>query len=94
MSQQIAVFGFGPVGRATTEAALKRGYRVKVAVRSKPTTLSNDATFECCDVLDATAVRNVVVGASQIVVAVGFPYDGGDMAELMAAGNGKPCEGL
>jgi nucleoside-diphosphate-sugar epimerase len=76
MGQQIAVFGFGPVGRAATEAALKRGYRVKVAVRSKPTTLSNDATFECCDVLDGTAVRNVVVGVSQIVVAVGFPYDG------------------
>jgi nucleoside-diphosphate-sugar epimerase len=76
MKQQIVVFGFGPVGRAATEAVIKHGYPVKVVARSKPTSLPNDATFESGDVLDANAVRNVVVGASQIVVAIGFPYDG------------------
>ena len=75
MKQQIVVFGFGPVGRATTEALIRQGHPVRVAQRSKPTTLPSDATFESCDVLDAKAVRNAVVGASQIVVAIGFPYD-------------------
>jgi len=76
MSQQIVVFGFGPVGRATTEKLVKQGRAVRVAQRTQPVALPTDAKFQSCDVLDAEAVRKAVDGASQIVVAIGFSYEG------------------
>ncbi len=76
MSSAIVVFGFGPVGRATTEALINRGSVVRVAQRSRPTDLPRGATFHPCDVLDAAAVRQAVDGAGQVVVAIGFPYAG------------------
>ena len=76
MSSAIAVFGFGPVGRATTEALINRGSEVRVAQRSRPRDLPRAAAFHPCDVLDADAVRRAVDGAGQVVVAIGFPYLG------------------
>jgi nucleoside-diphosphate-sugar epimerase len=76
MSSTIVVFGFGAVGRATTEALINRGSAVQVVQRSRPADLSRGATFHPCDVLDAAAVRRAVDGAVQVVVAIGFPYVG------------------
>jgi len=76
MSEQIVVFGFGPVGRATTERLINEGHAVRVAQRTQPAALPTGATFQSCDVLDSEAVHLTVDGAAQIVVAIGFPYEG------------------
>ena len=69
------VFGYGVVGRATTQALIAHGATVRVAQRKRPADLLAQAAFVACDVLDAEAVHQAIEGASQIVVAVGFPYD-------------------
>src|SRR5664279_1487167 len=76
MSSTIVVFGFGAVGRATTESLINRGAAVRVVQRSRPADLPRAAAFHPCDVLDADAVRRAVEGAGQVVVAIGFPYVG------------------
>lgn len=70
------VMGLGPVGRATTEALAARGDRVRVAQRSQPKTLPAGVGFTPCDVLDGDAVRRAIDGATQLVLAIGFPYAG------------------
>jgi len=74
MNGEIVVFGYGPVGRATTKRLVAQGRAVRVAQRSRPVDLPAGATFQTCDVLDAGAARWAVEGAGQIVVAIGFPY--------------------
>ena len=69
------VLGFGAVGRATTQALLARGDRVRVAQRSRPGDLPTGAEFCACDVFDAQSVAAAVEGAAQVVLAVGFVYD-------------------
>ena len=76
MDSEIAVFGYGPVGRATTELLSDRRSAVRVIQRSRPAVLPAGARFHGCDVLDAEAVRQAVDGARQVVVAIGFPYYG------------------
>ncbi len=75
MSGLIVVLGFGAVGRATTLALLARGDSVCVAQRSRPADLPAPAAFRACDMMDAVSVRQAIEGASQVVMAVGFPYD-------------------
>jgi nucleoside-diphosphate-sugar epimerase len=67
--------GYGPTGRATTQALAARGDAVRVAQRSRPTDLPASATFQACDILNPDAVRQAVAGAAAVVLAVGFPYD-------------------
>jgi nucleoside-diphosphate-sugar epimerase len=69
------VLGYGAAGRATVEALVARGDNVCVAQRSRPTDLPAAVGFRRCDVLDAQSVRQALDGASQVVLAVGFPYD-------------------
>ena len=76
MSEAITIVGFGPVGRATARLLSGQGRAVSVAQRSPPKSLPGGATFVRCDALDADAVRAAVAGASQVVLAVGFPYVG------------------
>jgi nucleoside-diphosphate-sugar epimerase len=76
MSTDITIFGFGPVGRETTRRLLAQGVSVRVAQRHAPPDLPQGISFIACDVLDAEAVGRATKGAQQIVVAVGFPYDG------------------
>ena len=76
MSERIVVFGHGPVGAATTRQLLRTGAEVVVAQRSRPADLPAGVGFQPCDVLDAEAVRTAAAGAQQIVVAIGFPYEG------------------
>ncbi len=70
------VMGLGPVGRATLEALAARGDRVRAAQRSRPKTLPAGVDFVSSDVLDGEAVRRALDGVSQLVLAIGFPYDG------------------
>lgn len=76
MSEEMVVFGYGPVGRATTELLSRQGRKVRVAQRSRPTDLPEGVTFVACDVLDAGQVMRAAAGADQVVVAIGFAYDG------------------
>ncbi len=93
MKKQIVILGYGPVGKATAQRLITQGRDVRIAQRTRPPDLPDGATFESCDVLDAKAVRETVAGASQLVVTIGFAYNGDvwrkswpvAMANLLAA---------
>lgn len=75
MTQLTVIIGFGAVGRATTQALLARGDKVRVAQRSRPGDLPQAADYRTCDVMSADSVRHAIDGADQVVLAVGFAYD-------------------
>jgi nucleoside-diphosphate-sugar epimerase len=76
MSDEIAIFGFGPVGRATAEILRAQGRAVRIAQRKEPENPPAGAAFVRCDALDGESVRAAARGAAQVVLAVGFPYLG------------------
>jgi nucleoside-diphosphate-sugar epimerase len=76
MSEDIAIFGFGPVGAATAALLSAGGRAPCVAQRSAPAELPPGASFRRCDALDADSVRGAVAGFRQVVLAIGFPYVG------------------
>ncbi|QCK87004.1 NAD-dependent epimerase/dehydratase family protein [Phreatobacter aquaticus] len=76
MSEQIVVFGYGPVGKAAVERLHAQGRQVRVAQRSRPAELPDGVDFVACDVLQAGQVMRIVAGADQVVVTIGFAYDG------------------
>ena len=76
MTDRIAIFGYGPVGRATAARLMAEGREVIVAQRNAPRDLPKRATFAPVDALDSDAVANAVRGSGQFVVAIGFPYSG------------------
>ena len=76
MNELTSVIGYGPVGCAVVEALTRRGDRVRVSQRSRPANLPATAEFLGCDVLDPVTVRQAVAGATQVVLTVGFPYEG------------------
>ncbi|MDR3493922.1 MAG: NAD-dependent epimerase/dehydratase family protein [Ancalomicrobiaceae bacterium] len=76
MSETIAVFGYGACGEAVTQLAATGGREVIVAQRRAPAHLPAAARFRAADILDTQAVMAAADGASQIVLAVGFAYDG------------------
>ncbi len=71
----ILVLGYGAVGRAVTLALAARGDTVRVGQRRRPADLPPGVGFTPCDLLDPQAVRAAVEGATQVVLAVGLPYD-------------------
>jgi nucleoside-diphosphate-sugar epimerase len=76
MTDRITIFGYGPVGRATTARLLSEGREVIVAQRNAPSDLPKGATFAPVDALDRDAVAKAVRGSGQFVVAIGFAYSG------------------
>ena len=70
------ILGYGAVGQATADLLTKAGRSVRIAQRTRPATLDPKLAFQPCDVLDADSVRKAADGASQIVLAIGFPYLG------------------
>jgi len=70
---RVVVFGYGPVGKAVVARLMARGDDVVVAQRNQPQDLQR-ARFTACDILDPTSVGPALGNASQIVLAVGFPY--------------------
>ena len=73
MADEILIIGYGPVGKATSEAL--KGRTIRIAQRHRPKDLPADTPFISCDVLDAASVREAVRGATQIVLAIGFAYE-------------------
>lgn len=75
MNGLTVVFGSGATGRPIIETLAARGDRVRVAQRGTPTALPDGVEHVACDVLDADAALRAVEGATQVVLAVSFPYD-------------------
>ncbi|MBV9290130.1 MAG: epimerase, partial [Hyphomicrobiales bacterium] len=82
MSGRITIFGYGPVGRATAERLSVAGREALVAQRSKPAALPKGAAFVTADALDRESVLSATRGSAEIVVAIGFPYEGRLWREL------------
>jgi nucleoside-diphosphate-sugar epimerase len=76
MTGRIAIFGYGPVGRAIAARLTAEGREVIVAQRRAPPDLPKGAAFKPADALDRDAVVKAASGAEQFVVAIGFPYSG------------------
>ncbi|HEX9159567.1 MAG TPA: NAD-dependent epimerase/dehydratase family protein [Rhizomicrobium sp.] len=76
MTGRIAIFGYGPVGRATAARLAAEGRELIVAQRRAPPDLPKGAAFAPCDALDGEAVIKAAREAEQIVVAIGFDYSG------------------
>jgi nucleoside-diphosphate-sugar epimerase len=76
MTDRIAIFGYGPVGRATAARLTAEGREVIVAQRRAPPDLPKGATFAPADALESDAVVKAVREVGQFVVAIGFPYSG------------------
>ncbi len=76
MKSDVVVLGYGPVGRAAAALLQARGDQVTIAQRSRPVDLEPGLEFVGCDILDKVSVATAVARAPQIVVAIGFPYDG------------------
>lgn len=76
MTGKVLVLGYGAVGKATVARLLAEGHEVTVAQRSMPQDLPLEAQFITCDVLDLVSLNEATKSASQIVVALGFKYDG------------------
>lgn len=75
-SERIVIIGFGPVGQAAAKLLVQQGRTVIAAQRSAPAALPAGVGFVRCDVLDADSVRAALMGATQVVAAFGFTYDG------------------
>jgi nucleoside-diphosphate-sugar epimerase len=76
MNGRIAIFGYGPVGRATAARLLRERREVIVVQRLAPRDLPKGAAFAACDALDGEAVVKAVRESGQFVVAIGLPYVG------------------
>lgn len=76
MSQTIVILGYGALGAAAAAALAGKGYTLRIAQRSAPAHMPPGASFVRCDVLDPDSLRAAVAGASQVVGAFGFEYDG------------------
>src|SRR5271155_1521561 len=76
MSGRIAIYGYGPVGRAIAGRLSSEGRELIVAQRRAPPDPPKGAAFAPCDALDRDAVAKAARGADQIVVAIGFENSG------------------
>jgi nucleoside-diphosphate-sugar epimerase len=76
MSKTVVVFGYGAVGQAAVALMVKAGRTVRVAQRSRPADLPVGVSFQACDVLDGQAVLAAAQGADEILISIGFPYEG------------------
>ena len=75
MSGLSIVFGYGTIGRLVAKTLVERGDAVRVAQRTRPANLAAGMQFARCDILEPAAVRRAVAGATQVLLAVSFPYD-------------------
>jgi len=76
MDKNILILGYGPVGAATAELLKDKHYKVTIAQRRSPKDLPEGLAFTPCDVLDRASVMSAFKKADQVVVSLGFQYDG------------------
>jgi nucleoside-diphosphate-sugar epimerase len=77
MREKIVVLGYGPVGRAVVSQLLATDQErnVRVAQRHRPDALPEGVSFVPCDSQILASVQAACAGATQIVLAIGFPYE-------------------
>ncbi len=75
MAMNVAVVGYGAVGRETVKLLSQRGGRIRVAQRVQPRGLPLEAEFVQTDALDPESVRRAVEGVDAAICCLGFPYD-------------------
>lgn len=71
----VAVFGFGAVGRDLSSSLVKRGDAVRIVQRHAPPVLAAGCTFHAADVLDRAATLEACAGVDTVVCCIGFAYD-------------------
>jgi len=71
----VAVFGFGAVGRDLSSCLVKRGDAVRIVQRHAPATLPTGCTFAAGDVLDLGSTIAACAGVDAVVCCIGFAYD-------------------
>lgn len=76
MDGDILVIGFGTCGREAVSLMRAQGRTVRVAQRRQPAHLPAGVGFVACDVLDLGQLRAAVKGAAQVVLTIGFAYEG------------------
>lgn len=76
MPAETLVLGYGAVGRAVVAQLLSLGRHVRIGQRSRPADLPQAVPFTAVDVGDAASVDAAMAGAAQVVIAIGFAYDG------------------
>ncbi|HEY5095451.1 MAG TPA: NAD-dependent epimerase/dehydratase family protein [Candidatus Eremiobacteraceae bacterium] len=73
--KNIAVIGYGAVGRATVSTLATRGDSVRIVQRTKPKELPEGCTFHAADSTDHDAIIQACAGMDTVVCCLGFPYD-------------------
>ncbi len=74
MTKQIAVAGYGAVGRSVAERLSVRGGGVVVVQRQAPRTLPPNCTFKRADLEDARETQDALAGVDTVVCTVGVRY--------------------
>ncbi len=72
---QVAIIGYGAVGRETAKCLLERGAAVRVVQRRSPKNLVAGAKFFAADTLDRDSLRRACADCGVIICCLGFPYD-------------------
>ncbi len=71
----IAIFGYGAVGRELATLLAARGDAVRVVQRHAPLALPAGCSFHAADVLQREDVLAACAGVDAVVCCIGFPYD-------------------
>jgi nucleoside-diphosphate-sugar epimerase len=72
---QVAIVGYGAVGRETAKILAARGDRVIVVQRKRPKNLPDGAEYVEADVLDLESLRRACAGCAAVICCLGFRYD-------------------
>lgn len=74
MTGEIAINGYGPVGRAIARLLEVQGRPMRIVQRSRPSALPKTAQYVHADARDSDALKTALRGAGTMVCAVGIPY--------------------
>ncbi len=74
MKHEVAVVGYGPVGRALVPLLASRGDSVRIVQRNRPSLIPGGCVFESADVTDRKAIARACAGTSAVICCIGVPY--------------------
>ncbi len=72
---QVAIIGYGAVGRETAKILGERGDAVVIGQRQPPKDLAVGARFVATDVLDRESLRRACADCAAVICCLGFRYD-------------------
>jgi len=73
--RNIAVIGYGAVGRETTLRLARRGDTVRIVQRTAPKHTPDGCTFHAADSTDTEGAIEACGGVDTVICCLGFPYD-------------------